>query len=188
MPEVALEVVSAGLEDVEGLVLYLPARPPAGGQFGHGVRRDREICDEAVVVGPLSLVVEDFDGEPGDRYGIRGGAQRHRREPAVDGCGVLASFADGLAMPLQFGAMEIFGDGLMGSRLAGKDEAAAGVLDGGNDRLAGKQVVTKINRPKMADRGAVPGQPALRGVAFTVLRLRPVPRHDELRRQGRTCL
>jgi hypothetical protein len=28
--------------------------------------------------------------------------------------------------------MEIFGDGLMGSRLAGEDEVAAGVLDGGN--------------------------------------------------------
>ena len=38
MPEAVLEVVSAGLEDVEGLVLYLPARPAAGGQFGHGVR------------------------------------------------------------------------------------------------------------------------------------------------------
>jgi hypothetical protein len=43
---------------------------------------------------------------------------------------------------MQFGAMEIFGDGLMGGGLAGQDEAAAGVLDGGNDGLAGKQVVT----------------------------------------------
>jgi len=33
--------------------------------------------------------------------------------------------------------MEIFGDGLMGNRLAGEDEVAAGVLDGGNDGLAG---------------------------------------------------
>src|SRR5271166_3987054 len=38
VPEAVLEVVSAGLEDVEGLVLDLPARPAAGGQFGHGVR------------------------------------------------------------------------------------------------------------------------------------------------------
>src|SRR5208337_703988 len=37
VPEAVLEVVSAGLEDVEGLVLYLPARPSAGGQFGDGV-------------------------------------------------------------------------------------------------------------------------------------------------------
>src|SRR5208283_2137231 len=120
---------------------------------------DREICDEAVVVGPLSLVVEDLDGEPVDRDGVLGGAQRHCGEPAVDGCGALAAFAGGLAMLLQFGAMEIFGDGPMGSRLAGEDEVAAGVLDGGNDGLAGKQVVAKIDRPKMADRGAVPGQP-----------------------------
>src|SRR5208283_4604596 len=149
---------------------------------------DREICDEAVVVGPLSLVVEDLDGEPVDRDGVLGGAQRHCGEPAVDGGGALAAFAGGLAMLLQFGAMEIFGDGPMGSRLAGEDEVAAGVLDGGNDGLAGKQVVTKIDRPKMADRGAVPGQPAPRGVAFTVLLLRPVPRHDELRRQGQNLL
>ena len=38
VPEAVLEVVSAGLEDVEGLVLYLPARPAAGGQFSNGVR------------------------------------------------------------------------------------------------------------------------------------------------------
>ena len=84
------------------------------------------------MVGPLCLVVEDLDGEPVDRYGVLGGAQRHGGKPAVDGGGVLAAFADGLAMLLQFGAMEIFGDGLMGSRLAGEDEVAAGVLDGGN--------------------------------------------------------
>jgi hypothetical protein len=101
--------------------------------------------------------VEDLDGEPVDRYGIRGGAQRHCREPAVDGSRPLAAFAGGLAMLLQRGAVQVLGDGLMGSRLAGEDKVAAGVLDGGNDTLAGKQIVTKIDRPKMADRGAVPG-------------------------------
>jgi hypothetical protein len=58
---------------------------------------------------------------------------------------------------------------------------AAGVLDGGNDRLAGKQVVAKIDRSKMADRGAVPGQPGLRRVAFTVLLLGSIPWNDEFR-------
>src|ERR1700728_933181 len=84
--------------------------------------------------------------------------------------------------------MEIFGDGLMGSRLAGEDEIAASVLHGGNDRLTGKQVVTKIDRPKMADCGAVLSQPAFCGAAFTVLLLRPIPRHDEFRRQGQHLL
>ena len=82
------------------------------------------------MVGPLSLVVENLDGEPVDRYGVLGGAQRHCDEPAVDGGGALAAFADCLPIFLQFGAMEIFGDGLMGSRLAGEDDVAAGVLDG----------------------------------------------------------
>ena len=57
----------------------------------------------------LSLVVEDLDGEPVDGDRILGGTQRHRGEPAVDGGGALAAFAGGLAMLLQFGAMEIFG-------------------------------------------------------------------------------
>jgi hypothetical protein len=39
----------------------------------------REIGDEAVVVGPLSGVVADLDGEPVNRKGILGGAQRYRR-------------------------------------------------------------------------------------------------------------
>ena len=173
VPEAVLEVVSAGLEDVEGLVLYLPARPAAGGQIGHDAGADREIRDEAVVVGPLSLVVEDLDGEPVDRYGVLGGAQRHCDEPAVDGGGALAALVNGLTILMQFGAMEIFGDGLMGGGLAGQDEAAAGVLDGGNDGLAGKQVVTEIDWPKMVDRGAVPGQPVAcpcEGRGFAALR------------------
>ena len=148
------------------------------------------------MVGPLSLVVEDLDGEPVDRDGVLGGAQRHRGEPAVDGSGALAAFADCLVMLLQFGAMEIFGDGLMGSRLAGEDEVAAGVLDGGNDGLAGKQVVTKIDWPKMADRGAVPGQPVAcpcEGGGFAALRSQScfsAPSCGAMNSggRGRTCL
>ena len=111
--KVVLKIVSVGLEHVEGLVLDLPASPAAGGKLGDGIGRDRKIGDEAVVIGPLSLGIESLDGEPVDRDGIVRGAQRHGVEPAVDGRGALAAFADGLAMLLQFGALQVFGDGLM---------------------------------------------------------------------------
>jgi hypothetical protein len=68
--------------------------------------------------------------------------------------------------------------------LAGENKVAARILDGGDDRLAGKQVVTEIDRPKMHDRGGVSGQPAFRGAAFAILLLDPVLRRDEFRRQG----
>ena len=108
-----LEVVSVGLEDVEGLVLDLPAGTAAGGELGDGLGGDRQVGDEAVVVGSLSLGVEDLDGEPIDAEGILAGAQRHAGEPAVDVGGALAWLADGLAMLFEIGAGEILGDGLM---------------------------------------------------------------------------
>jgi len=105
--KVVLEMVSVGLEHVEGLVLDLPSCPSAGGQFSDGVGRDREIGDEAVVVGSLALGVEDLDREPIDQDGIGGGTQRHLRKPAVDGGRALAAFANGLAMFLQLGAVQV---------------------------------------------------------------------------------
>ena len=45
--------------------------------------------------------------------GIVRGAQRHGGEPAIDRGGALAAFEDGLAMFFQFGAVQVFGDGLM---------------------------------------------------------------------------
>src|ERR1035441_11047735 len=83
-----------------------------------------------VVIGPLSLGIESLDGEPVDRDGVVGSAQRHGVEPAVNGGGALATFADGLAMFLEFGAMQVFRDGLMRRWLAGEDEIAAGVKIG----------------------------------------------------------
>src|SRR5450432_474783 len=50
VPKVVFEIVTVGLEHVEGLVFDLPAGAAAGGQFGDGVGRDRKIGDEAVVV------------------------------------------------------------------------------------------------------------------------------------------
>ena len=76
----------------------------------------------------------------------------------------------------------------MRSWLAGEDEVAAGILDGGNDRLAGKQIVAEIDRPEVSEVGAVPGQPPFRGIALAVLLLRPILRRDKFRRQGQDLL
>ncbi len=57
--KVVFEIVSVGLEHIEGLILDFPPRPAAGGQFGDGIGGDREIGDEAVVIirFPLALKV-----------------------------------------------------------------------------------------------------------------------------------
>jgi hypothetical protein len=146
IPKVAFKIVSVGFEHVKNLVLDLPAGPAAGGKLGDDVSRDGEIGDEAVVVGPLSLVVEGPDGEPVDRDGILCAAQRHCVEPAIDSGGALAAFADGLATLLQFGTVQVLGDGLVREWLARQDERAAGVGDGRNDRLAGEQIVAENDR------------------------------------------
>ena len=91
-------------------------------------------------------------------------------------------------MFLQFGAGKIFADGLMRGRLAGEDEIAAGLLDGGGDRLAGEQVVAEEDWPAVRHERAVPGQPALCGVALAILLLRPVLGGDEFRRQRQDLL
>jgi hypothetical protein len=86
-------------------------------------------------------------------------------------------------MFLQLGAIQVFSDGLVRRRLAGEDEAAACIEDRGNDRLAGKQIVTEKDRPEVSEAGAVPGQRALRGVAFAIRPLRAILRRDEFWRQ-----
>jgi hypothetical protein len=53
--------------------------------------------------------------------------------------------------------VKILGDGFMRRRLAGEDKVAAGVVDGADDRLAGKQIIPEIDRPKMRDGGTMLG-------------------------------
>src|SRR5471030_2720592 len=72
--------------------------------------------------------------------------------------------------------------------LAGEDEVAAGIVDRGGDRLAGKQIVPEIDRPQVSEAGTMPGQPALGGIAFAILLLRSVLRRDKFRRQGQDLL
>src|SRR6266436_999041 len=84
VPEIVFEVVSVGLEDVESLVLDLPAGTAAGGDFGDVVPVDREIGDEAVVIGTFSGGIADLDFEPVDQQSVLAVAQRHPAHPAVN--------------------------------------------------------------------------------------------------------
>ena len=68
--KIVFEVVSVGLQDVESLVLDLPAGAAAGGDFGDVVPVDREIGDEAVVIGPLSGGIADLDFKPVDQQSV----------------------------------------------------------------------------------------------------------------------
>ena len=110
---VVFEVVAVGLEDVECLVLDLPSGAAACGEFGDGVGGDRQISEEAVVVGPLSLGIEDLDGEPIDGDGVLAVAHRHAGKPAIDVSGALARLDKRDAVLFELDADEVFGDGRM---------------------------------------------------------------------------
>ena len=105
----------------------------------------------AATIDSTTIDRKDLDGEPVDQDGIVSGAQRHGVEPAVDGGRALAAFADGLTMFLQFDALQVLSNRLMRSWLAGEDEVAAGILDGGDDELAATDR-PEIDRPEVSDR------------------------------------
>jgi hypothetical protein len=91
-------------------------------------------------------------------------------------------------MPRQLGAIQIFGDGAVRGGFAGQDEITSGGLNGRGNRLTSEQIVAEKYRPKMTERGAIPGEPALDRVALAMLLRRAVLRHNELWRQGQDML
>ena len=68
--EVVFEIVAAVLEDVEGLVLDLPAGAAAGGEFDDVVGADGQIGDPAVAVGGLAPGVDNPDLDRVERGGV----------------------------------------------------------------------------------------------------------------------
>jgi len=119
MPEIMFEVVSAGLENVEALVLDLSSGPAAGGQVGNGFSGHRQVGYEGIVIGPAPLGIQNFDGEPVDDQGVFGVPQRNLSQPAVDEGAFLSGLVDDLTVLGQFGALKIFGDRLVRAWLAG---------------------------------------------------------------------
>ena len=79
---IVLEVITAGLEHVEGLVFDLPPATSAGGMVGDIGAVHATIGDKAVTVGDVAFGVADFDLEPVDLQRVPGIAQRNPGHPA----------------------------------------------------------------------------------------------------------
>ena len=77
VPEAMFKVVAIVLQDVERLVLDLPAGAAAGGQFGNGVTGDRQVGDKSVAVCDLAGDVAYLDLEPVDLERVATVPQRH---------------------------------------------------------------------------------------------------------------
>jgi len=102
--EIVFEIVSVGLEHVERFVPDLPSGTATGAEFGDSAGHNRQTGDEAVVVCPIALPIQDFDGKPVDDQRVIGGAHRHGGEPPEDRCRSLAAGDNGLAVVFQFGS------------------------------------------------------------------------------------
>jgi hypothetical protein len=60
VPEVVLQVVSLGFENIERFVLDLPSGPAGGGQFGDIVPPDIQIGDEAIAIGHFPAGIAEY--------------------------------------------------------------------------------------------------------------------------------
>ena len=184
--EAVFDVVTLGLENVEGFVLDLPARTTAGGKFGNIVGADRKVGDEAVAISDLALGVDDLDLEPVDEDGIMAAAQGYVADPAVAEDGLFLAALDHLLAARKVDPGGVFGDQRMRRWLADEDEMAADVQHRLAERLAGEQVVAEIDRIKRGVAPSMRGQPALGGGGLAILLLCPVLRGDECRLSGMT--
>jgi hypothetical protein len=90
---------------IPGLAPGIPAGSGGRGDPRIKFGRDSETGDEAVVLYSFLFSIENLDGEPDNQDRILRRAQRHPRQPTVDGGSALAAFANGLGLLLQFGAM-----------------------------------------------------------------------------------
>ena len=183
MPEVVFEIISACLEDVEGLVLDFPAGPAAGGQFRDGVLAYREIGDEAGAVGNLAVGLDDLDFQPVDQHGVVPIAERDVRHPAIAVGSLLRAAPLGFAQAVEFDAGQIFAQGLVARGLAHQQKIAARRLDGLAHRLPGIEVVAQIDRLEPGIGRTHPAQPTSGRHRFAVLLRRAILGTDELGRQ-----
>src|SRR5712691_3267365 len=177
--EAVFDVVSLGLENVEGFVLDLPARTTAGGKFGNIVGADRKVGDEAVAISDFALGVDDLDLEPVDEDGIIAAAERDVADPAVAEDGLFLAALDHLLVGRKVDPGGVFGDQRMRRWLADEDEMAAELAHGLAEGLAGEQVIAEIDRIEPGVARPVAGQPSLGGSVLAILLFRAVLRRDE---------
>src|SRR5580693_6636728 len=181
MTEAVLKVVSLGLENIEGFVLDLPAGATAGGEFGDILGSDREVGDEAVVVGDFAGGVENLDLEPVDDEGALAVAQGNVADPAIAVDGVLFTVLDRLLMGRKVYSSDVFRNQRMRGWLADEDEMRADVAHRLAQGLAGEQVVAEIDRIEPGVACAVGHQPPLSSGILAVLLFRAILRRDEFR-------
>src|SRR6478752_2573713 len=123
-----LEVVTAGFQNVECFVLYLPACAATGGEFGDVLAGNREVGDKTVPVSDLAGGIGDFDFQPVDRQGVLGVAQRNPGDPTVPVGDPGPAVFHALGMTLQRDTGDVFLNKGVGGWFADEQEVTAGGL------------------------------------------------------------
>ncbi len=183
--EVVLDVAALVLEDVEGLILDLPAGAAAGDDLRDIVRAGPDGGDEAVDGGRFSGAgVFDLQLRIVDLQRIAAARQRQlAAAPQVMELLVRAAargpLLDGPARPVHAG--EILEQGLVVVGLDAEDEVGAGLKHQAAHRLLGVQVVAQADRAESRVARRVAAQPAVAGLGLAVLLPVAVLRRDELR-------
>ncbi len=124
--EVVLEVVAVGLEDVEALVLDLPACPGAGHDLAHGAAGDGQRGHEGAVIGRLAASVGDGDAGLVDQHRVPAAAQRRLGEPAQAAGRALAAELPLDCVLLGGGTIHEVAGCLVRRRLGGEQDVATG--------------------------------------------------------------
>ena len=128
MAETVLKVVTTGFQNVERLVLYLPACAATHGEFGDVLPGYRQVGDEAVPVSELAGRVNDLNFQPVDRQGILGVTQRNPGDSAIPMGGPGPAAFDALGETRQRDTGDVFLNKGMRGGLADEQEVAAGGL------------------------------------------------------------
>src|SRR5208283_4775045 len=158
--EIVLEFVAVIFQNVEALVLDLPARATAGDDLGDIVFRDGKAGHPRHRVFDLALGVEDLEADPVDQYRILAVAQLNRLDPAIAERLFRIAAADFLLVSAEFGSVDEVVERLVRSRLAGEDEIGAGVLHHLGDRVAGEQIVAQKHGAQRREACAMLAEPA----------------------------
>jgi hypothetical protein len=136
--EIVFEFVAVIFHHVEGLVLDLPARPAAGGDFGDARLVDRQAGHPGDGIFDAAVAVENLQTDPVDQHGVLAVAQRNTLDPAITAGLDRLALADFFFVTLGLGAGDEIVERLVRTFLAGEDEIIAAVRQHFDDRLAGE--------------------------------------------------
>jgi len=181
--EIVFEFIAVIFHHVEGLVLDLPARPAARGDFGDISFVHRQAGHPGDGIFDTAVAVENLEPDPVDQRGVLAVAHRNAFDPAITAGLDRLALADFFLVTLGLGSVDEVVERLVRAFLAGEDEIVARGRQHCDDGLAGKEIVAEIDGTQRAKPFAVPIVPALDGVALAVLLFRTVLRRDEVGKQ-----